>query len=55
MYVKIENRLPQAVSDYLMATIIGVGLFYGVVDVARQTLSVNGLSYVNVTNVIRSS
>ena len=53
--IGIGNRFPPTTRGYLMAIIYGVGFFFSVIDFTRQSLSVNGLSYLNVTNLIRRS
>jgi hypothetical protein len=48
------KTFPPATTSYLMAIIYGVGFFFSLFDFARHSLSVNGLSYLNVTNVIEA-
>jgi hypothetical protein len=53
LFIRVENRFPPATTTYLMAIIYGVG-FFSLFDFALYSLSVNGLSYLNVTNMVRS-
>jgi hypothetical protein len=56
-WIRIGYSLPfpSLTIRYLTAIIYLVGFLFSIFDFVRQTLSVNGFSYLNVTDVVRKS